>query len=183
MQQVDKGFRTWFARLIITHLRREEHMVVEQRRARIEAEWQWFFAIRHMAYFGWAMVRMFLWTVWYFMAGAGFVMAVIMWAGSLMFLALLSCPWVPPDTCPAIELRYGRSNKIIFTEEDMSIVLLTIEALRASTAEILEITVLHWSKNQQSWNAYEARVCHRLSMAGLWAPDGSGLNLAGVYKI
>lgn len=171
---MDKGFRTWFAKLVITHLRRHEAIVVEERRAKIERDWASFFAIQHAWGFGWMIVRMFFWSLWRCAALAGILLAVIIFAVVITMIAAFSCPILPPDICPRIEIQSERTNTILTEEKNMARFLQTAEALRASVAEIFNFIL-----GNEGWKLYEKRVCQRLGDAGIFETIAIG----GVYKI
>lgn len=176
--QVDRGFRTWFARLVITYLRKEEASIVEERRARIRREWSWFFAIQHVWGFGWSMVRICLWALWTGLALTGFVLALVIFSGTVVFIAAFACPIIPPDMCPRIEIQDIRTGRVLVSEENAALIIQVAEAFRASTSELWAI-IYSGLKRDESWSAFEARVCKRLENAGFYEYIAEG----GVFRI
>jgi hypothetical protein len=155
---------------------------VEERRAKIERVWGFLFAIQHAWGFGWMLVRAFLWSfVVPLIHIAGFVMAFIVLAGTVVFIAFLSCPLLRADTCPSIEIHDAKTGRILITEENMARFLQTVEAIRASMADVFAyLSHCYFEQEKAPWDAFQERVCNRFGDAGTldWLST-----LGGVYKI
>lgn len=175
--EVDRGFRTWFARLVITYLRKEEASIVEERRARIRREWSWFFAIQHVWGFGWSMVRIFLWALWIGLALTGFMLALLIFCGTVVLIAVFACPILPPDVCPRIEIQDARTGRVLVSEKNAALIIQVAEALRVSTSE--GWVIIYNVPKGEVWSAFGARVCKRFEDAGFYEVIAEG----GVFRI